>query len=438
MVVRKDSFAPTPPMGWNSWDCYGASVTEKELMANAEYMAKYLKKYGWEYIVCDIQWYEPDANSTAYRDFVPLEMDEYSRLIPAVKRFPSAQGGKGFQPIAEKIHNMGLKFGIHIMRGIPRQAVHANTPIKGTDVRAREIAQRFSVCSWNTDMYGVDAGVRGAQEYYDSLFELYASWGVDFVKVDDICNTFYKPYDPYSAKAEIELIRHAIDKCGREIVLSLSPGPADINQVSHLQKNANMWRMTADYWDKWDDLHAMFEKCEQWSKYVKPGNWPDCDMLPLGYINIRGAEGGSVGARFTRFSKDEQMTMMSLWCIFRSPLMFGGDLTYNDEFTLSLLQNEEVLRILKHSYGAYQVAKNGTDGCSVIWKSYDEDGGIYVAMFNTHNTELDLQISFRALEIEGTYEVRDLWKKENIGVETEFIHKVVPVHGVFLAKLIKK
>lgn len=199
----KNLFAATPPMGWNSWDCYGASVTEEELLGNAEYMAKHMKAYGWEYVVCDIQWYEPDAVSTEYRDFVPLEMDEYSRLVPSVKRFPSAADGKGFSVIAQKIHDMGLKFGIHIMRGIPRQAVHANTPIKGTDVTARQIAQRFSVCSWNTDMYGVNPNVRGAQEYYDSLFELYASWGVDFVKVDDICNTFFKPHDLYSAKGKL-------------------------------------------------------------------------------------------------------------------------------------------------------------------------------------------------------------------------------------------
>lgn len=438
MKRNKDSFALTPPMGWNSWDCYGASVTEDELIANAEYMEKNLKQYGWEYVVCDIQWYEPDAVSTEYRDFVPLEMDEYSRLIPSVKRFPSAKGGKGFKPIADKIHSMGLKFGIHIMRGIPRQAVHANTPIKGSDVGARKIAQRFSVCSWNTDMYGVDPSVRGAQEYYDSLFELYASWGIDFVKVDDICNTYFKPDDLYSAKGEIELIRNAIDKCGREIVLSLSPGPADINHAEHLQKNANMWRMTSDYWDRWEDLNAMFEKCHKWSQYVKEGNWPDCDMLPLGYINIRGAEYGDIEPRYTRFTRNEQMTMMSLWCIFRSPLMFGGDLTYNDDFTLSLMQNEEVLGLLKTSYGAYQVSRTGDNGRSIIWKSYDRDGSIYVAMFNTRNTDLEMQVSFKTLDIEGTYEVRDLWKHQTVACETEFIKAVVPIHGVFLAKLIKK
>ena len=114
----------SPPMGWNSWDCYGAAVSEEQLLINAEYMRDNLKEYGYEYVVCDIQWYEPKAKSHEYNKFTELCMDEYSRLIPAENRFPSSKGGKGFKPIAYKIHAMGLKFGIHIMRGIPRQAVH--------------------------------------------------------------------------------------------------------------------------------------------------------------------------------------------------------------------------------------------------------------------------------------------------------------------------
>ena len=218
--------APTPPMGWNSWDCYGASVNEEQLLANADYMAKYLKEYGWEYIVCDIQWSEPAADSFDYHKFAPLCMDEYSRLIPAPERFPSSAGGKGFKPIADYIHSLGLKFGIHIMRGIPRQAVHSGAKIKCDGVSARDIAQTFSVCSWNTDMYGVDPRAHGAKEYYESIFELYASWGVDYIKCDDIANTEFRPDKPYSAKEEIELLRGALDRCGRPMVLSLSPGPA--------------------------------------------------------------------------------------------------------------------------------------------------------------------------------------------------------------------
>ncbi|MEH7482641.1 glycoside hydrolase family 27 protein [Neobacillus drentensis] len=215
--MKHHAFAKTPPLGWNSWDCYGATVREKEVKGNAKYMAEHLKPFGWEYIVVDIQWYEPGANSSIYRPFVPLEMDDYSRLIPAVNRFPSAEGGKGFKPLADYIHNLGLKFGIHIMRGIPRQAVHANMPIFASNVRARDIAHTNSICPWNTDMYGIDASKQGAQEYYNSLFQLYAEWGVDFVKVDDIAASRLYHFH----KGEIELISKAIENCGRDMVLKL-------------------------------------------------------------------------------------------------------------------------------------------------------------------------------------------------------------------------
>ena len=108
-------FIKKPPMGWNSWDCYGAGVTEDELLGNAEFMRDRLKQYGYQYVVCDIQWYEPAAKGNVYNNFADLCMDEYSRLIPAVNRFPSSANGAGFKPIADKIHSMGLKFGIHIM-----------------------------------------------------------------------------------------------------------------------------------------------------------------------------------------------------------------------------------------------------------------------------------------------------------------------------------
>lgn len=311
MGMDKNQLALTPPMGWNSWDCYGASVTEEILLGNARYMAEHMKDFGWEYVVCDIQWYEPQAKSTEYNDFFPLEMDEYSRLIPAVNRFPSSKGGRGFGPIAEQIHGMGLKFGIHIMRGIPRQAVHTAAPIKSSGRTARDIAQKFSLCPWNTDMYGVNPDAEGAQDYYDSLFELYASWGVDFVKVDDISNTEFKPHDPYSARREVEMIRAAIDKCGREMVLSLSPGPSPLSEAAHLRRYANMWRMTGDFWDSWQQLYTMFERCNQWSPHVSEGCWPDCDMLPLGRIGVN-TPGHDGAARFTNFSREEQRTMLSL------------------------------------------------------------------------------------------------------------------------------
>lgn len=402
-------FIKKPPMGWNSWDCYGAGVTEDELLGNAEFMRDRLKQYGYQYVVCDIQWYEPAAKGNVYNNFADLCMDEYSRLIPAVNRFPSSANGAGFKPIADKIHSMGLKFGIHIMRGIPRQAVHRNTRIYGTTARARDIASQFSLCPWNTDMYGVDTEKRGAEEYYDSLFKLYASWGVDFVKVDDIANTEFSPQNPYSAEKEIEMIRAAIDRSGRDIVLSLSPGPAPLNKAEHLSENANMWRISGDFWDRWDKLLNMFSLCEKWYPYVKDGSFPDCDILPLGKLCIDGSYMGDMG-RDSGFTKEEQKTMMTLWAVFRSPLFFGGELRLTDNYTLSLVTNPEVINVNQNSEKPLFVYNKGG---IAVWQTKIENGTA-VAVFNLSDEEKHYKLSFSDLGVENVRAVRDLWARKDI------------------------
>ena len=418
-------------MGWNSWDCYGPAVNEEQLLANAEYMEKHLKSYGWKYVVCDIQWSEPRAGQEGwdYIPFAPLTLDEYGRQIPAENRFPSSAGGKGFKPIADKIHDMGLLFGIHIMRGVPRLAVHRQLPVLGTDgITCDRIAHPNSVCKWNSDMYGVDYRKPGAQEYYDSIFALYASWGVDFVKVDDIANLEAYPQNPYGAEKEIEMIRHAIDKSGRDMVLSLSPGPAVIEKAWHMRKFANMWRMTGDFWDNWKSLKAMFERCEVWQRQVSPGCWPDCDMLPFGHISITTDGKG----HWTYFTRDEQRTVMTLWCIFRSPLIMGGEMRDNDQWTLDLLTNEEVLRVLNHTSGGEQIYR--TDE-KAAWKSVDEDGSVYAALFNIGDEEAEVSVTFEELELSGKKKLRDLWQKADLGDAEEKISAVIPPHGAMLYKL---
>lgn len=230
--------AQTPPMGWNSWDCYGAAVDEPTVRQNAAYMAEHLQVFGWEYIVVDIQWYQPTATSHAYEPFAELTMDEYGRLQPAPGRFPSSAGGKGFKPLADYVHSLGLKFGIHIMRGMPRMAAHRHLPILGCGKGCHEVANPNSICAWNPDMYGLRCDMPEARAYYDSIFRMYAEWGVDFVKCDDIAREY-----PH-CKREIEVISDACRACGRDIVLSLSPGPAPLEQAEHLKKYANMWRMS--------------------------------------------------------------------------------------------------------------------------------------------------------------------------------------------------
>lgn len=393
-----------PPMGWNSWDCYGAAVTEETVRKNADFMAEHLKKYGWEYIVVDIQWYEPRATTHEYNQFTELCMDEYSRLIPAVNKFPSAEGGKGFKPLADYVHSLGLKFGIHIMRGIPRQAVHKNTPIKGTDASARDIAKTASICAWNTDMYGVDPTKKGAKEYYDSLFELYASWGVDFIKCDDIAREL--PHE----ESELILLSDALHACGRDMVLSLSPGPALLDKAELYKRVSNMWRITDDFWDDWQLLYNMFERCEKWSIHNGAGHWADADMLPIGAIRQ-----DYDPATVTKFTQPELRTMMTLWSIFRSPLMIGGEMTKFDDFTLSLVTNEKLLAMHDRSRHAHQVWRRETAGTEIVlWTAVNADGGQYIALFNIGDKDCEFTLNLCELEIYDAVTLTEIWSGENM------------------------
>ncbi len=428
------SWAKTPPCGWNSWDCFGAGVNEEQLKTNADYMAKHLKPYGWQYIVCDIQWYEPKAKDNDYNNFTELCMDEYGRLMPAENRFPSAKNGKGFKPIADYVHSLGLKFGIHIMRGVPRQAVAQNCKILGSSKTCRDIAHHFSVCSWNTDMYGV-ADRKESQEYYNSIIQLYAEWGIDFIKCDDIAVTEFRRWDnPYTADYEIEMIRKAIDTCGREIVLSLSPGPAMRSKAEHLCANANMWRLTGDFWDQWGKLYEMFDKCCEWQGVKQIGNYPDCDMLPIGRLSKNGSCHGPQN-RMTQFTKDEQYTLMSLWGIFASPLMIGGHMPENDDFTLSLLTNAEYMKMHREASNAKQIfRKEKKNKGYIIWTAQGKKCK-YLAIFNTDNKARKIKFDLGEILMPDTkYKIYDIWSKEDIA-NTKSIHIEVNPHGARLLKI---
>ena len=416
------------PMGWNSWDCYGASVTEETVKKNADFMAKYLKEYGWEYIVVDIQWYEPTATTHEYHPFTELCMDEYSRLIPAPNRFPSSAGGKGFAPLAEYVHSLGLKFGIHIMRGIPRQAVHQNGKIKGTERTAREVAKTASICHWNTDMYGLDPEKEGARAYYDSLFELYASWGVDFVKCDDIAREL--PHE----EAELIMLSDALKSCGRDMVLSLSPGPALPEKAELYKQTANMWRITDDFWDQWELLYDMFSRAERWCTHTGAGNYPDADMLPIGPLRQDYDE-----KDWTKFTENEQITMMTLWCIFRSPLMIGGEMTGFDDFTMSLITNRDILTMHRDARHSHQVFRKEIDGVEhILWTAVSARGGQYVAVFNAGEKESEIKIPLVDLEIYDQISGKELWSGQEVQAEESLTVKLES-HGAkaFLLKPIK-
>lgn len=411
------------PMGWNSWDCYGAAVTEDIVRQNADYMAKNLKEFGWEYVVVDIQWYEPGATTHEYRPFADLCMDEYGRLIPAPNRFPSSEGGKGFAPLAEYVHSLGLKFGIHIMRGIPRQAVLKNTPVKGTDAHARDVARFNSICCWNPDMYGVDSEKEAGRAYYASMFELYASWGVDFIKCDDICRELPRE------EGELMMLSEAVANCGRDMILSLSPGPALLEKAEFYKQTSNMWRITDDFWDDWKLLYAMFERAEKWSIHAGAGHYPDADMLPVGPIRQDYDK-----SNWTKFTEDEQITMMTLWSIMRSPLIIGGEMTGFDDFTVALLTNEAVLKMHRNSRHAHQVFRKEIGGIEhALWTAADADGGMYVAIFNLGEEDSDVTIPLEELEVYVPVSAVELWSSRS-GEFTDAITASIPKHGAMVFK----
>ncbi len=423
--MTSKKIALTPPMGWNSYDYYDTTVNEEQVRANARVMAERLKEWGWEYVVIDIQWYAKNAGSMRGRfQYIPfgyVEIDSWSRLQPDPERFPSSQGGKGFGPLAAYIHSLGLKFGIHIMQGIPRAAAHGHMKILGHNETADMVADPGSVCRWNPDMYGV-RDCPGGQAYYDSIIGMYADWGVDFIKCDDICNTDnLVPHSDraYSRSFEIEMISRAIEKTGRDIVLSLSPGPAVVDESWHYHAHANMWRITDDFWDDWELLKGMFRRCEQWQDHVGPGSYPDCDMLPLGRIGA-----GFGDERDTRFTKDEQKTMFTLWCLMGSPLMMGGELTKLDDWTMFLLTNWDVLDMLPCR--PRQLYRNEN---SAAWTALEPDSGEkYVVLFNLSDEPSELSVSIHNIWPRALAGI-DLWEGGRTDFADGLVRATVAPHG---------
>jgi len=436
--------AQTPPMGWNSFDAYDCRINEEEFRGVVDYMADNLLEYGWEYAVIDYIWWHPEPGNwdTPRRKGHPnlrykspgeplhpeyTTHDEYGRLIPSVERFPSSANGQGFKPIADYVHSKGMKFGIHIMRGVHRYCAFQDLPIKGTNYTLKDIAEPWDTCGWCNHMWGVDPTKPGAQEYYNSLFELYADWGVDFIKADD---TMYPPYH----EGEIAMMRKAIENCGRPIVLSLSCGEAPLGQADHLKANANMWRISADYWDKWESLEHNFDLLNVWAPHAQPGAWPDADMIPIGKLSLDDRPHGP--ERMTKFTKDEQLTMMTLWSIAQSPLMLGNDMLDVDDFTLSLITNPEVLAVNQNGNNARQIYERNEQR---FWISTDkETGDKFIALFNLNDTEKEVVFDLEWDYLRDTYNVRDLWARKNIGTVKGEVKANLPAHGATLYRLSKK
>jgi alpha-galactosidase len=433
-MADPSQLALTPPMGWNSWDGYGTTINEAQVKSNAQWMSEHLKAFGWQYVVVDMEWYVANPTADGNSRTFSYSLDKYGRYIPAINRFPSAANDAGFKPLADYVHSLGLRFGIHILRGIPKQAVANKIPIADSTHSAADGADSSDTCPWNFDNFGTNSSAPAAQAYYDSIAKMYAAWGVDLIKVDCISSHPYKADD-------IRMIRQALDKTGRPIVLSLSPGPAPLEKLDEMRKYAQMWRISDDIWDIWHNdgeypkgLGDQFGYTAAWAGKSEPGHWPDADMLPLGRL---GPAPGWGEPRNTRLTHNEQRMLMTLWVMFPSPLMVGGELPSADAWTLSLLTNPEVIRVDQLSSGNHPVIR--TDK-TIVWLAKSElkngqDGGQYLAIFNTSDSSETLTYAWKDLGLDGgVYKIRDLWEHKDLDPAAS-ISVTLPVHGSVLYRV---
>jgi alpha-galactosidase len=430
------SLAPSPPLGWNSWDAYGLTIDEADYRANATVLAG-LRQFGWEYAVIDEGWYmeNPFGGNVEADKYV---WDANGILIPAVSRFPSSAAAAGFKPLADWIHSKGLKFGIHIVRGIPRGVVKLNLPIAGTTFHAADAADTSSPCPWDQGNWGVADNAAG-QAYYDSMFKKFASWGLDYIKVDCISDRPYRP-------TEIAQIAKAIRKTGRPIVLSLSPGPTALEHAAEVAEHAQMWRISDDHWDGWTMAHKTgdgefpfgtrdaFDRLAKWVPYVGPGSWPDEDMLPFGWL---GPHPGWGEARQSRLTPDEEKTEYTLWAVARSPLILGANLTKLDAYTRSLITNQTLLFIDQASSFSRPVEATGLPAGfenARVWRATINTPGArgyaeYYAFFNLDSKPVTLRATWKELGLDnGKHAAEDAWTME-MGKVSKDVSVTLPPHG---------
>jgi hypothetical protein len=413
----------TPPMGWNSWDCYGTTVTEDEVLANAEFMGEHLLPHGWDTVVVDIAWSDPSARAHGYNAEAPLAVDAYGRPQPAPNRFASAADGAGFGPLAARVHALGLRFGVHVMRGIPRVATARDLPILGTEATARQIAEPTNRCEWNPDNDGLDHTHPAAQAYYDSAVAQLADWGVDFIKADDML----WPYQ----RADIEAYSLAILRSGRDIELSLSPGrDVATTHLEHLRTHATMWRVCDDLWDRWEDVEANFARLARWAPHASPAGWPDADMLPLGHIGIRAERGED---RHSLLTAAEQRTLITLWVMARSPLMMGGDLPTSSPETIALLTNDDVLEVLRHSSGNREVMREAS---LVLWAAEStKSPSRYAAAFHLGDEDTVVDVQLGNLGAAPGSRITDLWTGKQIDADGAWLRLDVERHGARMLRI---
>jgi alpha-galactosidase len=408
-IVVGDRIALTPPMGWNSWNCWGASVDEDKVLAAARAMVESgLKDHGWSYINTDDTWQG-------------LRGGPLNAIQPNAK-FPDMAG------LGARIHAMGLKFGLYSTpwRGSYEGHIGSSADNEaGTYdwITSGDHSPNFRIggdtARWNGEKRG--NWTMGQVSFAGRDVAQMALWGIDYLKYD------WFPNDV----AHTEVVADAISHSGRDIVLSLS-NTAPYDSAADWARLSNAWRTTGDIRDDWKRVSEIGFGQDRWAAYAGPGHWNDPDMLVVGLV------GWGPKLHASNLTPDEQYTHISLWCLLSAPLIIGCDIARIDPFTLGLLTNDEVLALDQDGLGreATQVV---SDGDRVVYAKSLEDGSIAVGIFNRGASASAMTVTWGPwgdlTAVKGPLRVRDLWRQKDLGAFDGKFGAVVPSHGVVLVRL---
>lgn len=379
-IIIGNQVALTPPMGWNSWNCWGLIVDENKILASARvFKEKGLLDHGWTYINIDDGW-EIIGDSTLPK------RDAQGNILTSEKF-------KDMKALGDSIHALGMKFGIYTSPG----------PL---------------TCGGYTASY----------QYESNDANSFAQWGIDYLKYD-WCS--YEQIAKDKSRPELiapyEVMRKALDRVDRDIVYSLCQyGLGNVWEWG-AEVGGNLWRTTGDITDTWESMSEIGFKQIENAKYAGPGHWNDPDMLVIGWV------GWGPNLHPTKLTPDEQYTHISLWSLLSAPLLIGCDLERLDEFSLNLLTNDEVLALDQDPLGkqAVPIIKKGN---IQVWVKELADGTKAAGIFNLGKESENFTLELGDLGLKGKVEVRDLWRQKNLGLKQDRLETIVPFHGVVLLK----
>lgn len=406
IVIGEDKIALTPPMGWNSWNCWGNTVSQDKVLASTKAIEESgLANYGWSYINIDDGWQG-------------IRGGKYNAIQPN-KKFPDMKA------LADSLHAMGFKLGIYSGPWVGTYAAHIGTQCDNADgtydwVEKGLVNENYRLDDPSGNLKREDHWYSGKYSFAAQDAHQWADWGIDYLKYD------WAPHDWYSIKEMHDELR----KYNRDIVYSLS-NSARLPLADEYVKLANCWRTTGDIRDNWKNFSGIaFGRHSGWAPYAGPGHWPDADMLVIGNV------GWGRKYHYTNLTPDEQYTHISYWAMAASPLLIGCDMALADKFTISLLCNSEVIDINQDALGYAATKIYGNDTYATYFKPL-EDGCIAIAMFNLTTEPKTIGFIPRSVGIVGDCTIRDVWRQKDIttiGDKERWEVEVAP-HGVMLVKL---